>query len=147
MTFVDGSRLVVEVKAEKFAELSKTLIKEAAEKLRMHQLEIIVATDVMLRKSSLSERALLIRRYSKSAFILDEWRLAESLFKENDSGLPIGFLRKAGISLPTLLHAVCHRKLQISSDLRFDDSDVLQMSCNNFEGVGHAIRFASWLNA
>lgn len=144
--FRDGSRAVVEVKADYFLESSHDLLEQAKAELHKHGLSYIVATDFLLRHDGLAERALYIRRYAKGASNEREWNIATSLLEGKNTGLPVGALVASGASLPTLLHAVCHRRLQLSADLQYEGAATFTLPADDLGG-SHAIRFASWLGA
>jgi hypothetical protein len=147
LEFTDRSKAVIEVKpASKIAEYAQ-LFESARERLAHHQMVFVVATDAVLRREHMAERALMIRRYAKMGFTLEEQERAIDLVARADQRASICNLLGSGVSRACLYHLIAFRKLLLDDSLSIDDSAHVFLPTAQVGEGNHAIRFAGWLDS
>jgi hypothetical protein len=122
---------------------SQHLLRQAEGRLNEGSRSSIVATNHPLRQKRLAERSLHTHLYAKGAFNTRERGIAVSLLADKNSSFPIGDL---AASLTTSLHAACHRRLQLSTDVHFEDAGTVTLPADDHQGKNKSARFAGWLS-
>ncbi len=147
VNFSDGSKAVIEVKPEKFISKYEELFNEVTDILKRKSVDFIVARDTVLRNDGLADRAVFIRRYGKQPINLDLYQKCVEILRDYPEGITIKKLKKVGITKECILNLVANRKLQLESNLNFDDNNYINLTKFDSKGKSHALCFASWLNA
>ncbi len=152
LEFLDGSRLVIEVKPASRLKEYEELFTQAASKLLEYGYGFLVAKDVDITRDELASRALRIRRYCKTRFKPEACKRAVDIVEKSKHGIALDELTQVHrISLEVILHLIGHHQLCTNNNLSIDDRAIVK-STNNFkEEIDHeyqsyAIHFGSWFD-
>lgn len=148
VTFLDGSRAVVEVKPAKFVASFQEHFEQVRLKLSASGIPFLLALDTVLRREGLAERALYIRRYAKGGCDAEAMHKCKALLERmGGRGVSVNELTEAGVSQATILYMVTRHQLLLSADLRYEGNAKVRLFKQSVSGKNHAIRFANWLDA
>lgn len=146
LTFLDQSKLVIEVKPSSKVAKYEELFQRAEEKLRTKGLSFYVATDTRICVSGRPANALLIRRYAKTVFPADACRALVERATKNSGGLTVKDLCEADAhSLSLLRHVIGKRLLTTAPDLGTKPNSIIHTPIS-MKGQSHALQFTSWFN-
>lgn len=147
LTFLDQSRLVVEVKPQERVHEYHDLFQRAERKLQDRGLQFLVATDRLTCKANRHENARLIRRYAKAAYPLDACQALVDRVSQAPMGLTVSELCAADMHLLSLLrHLICKRQLATQVDLSTQPTAIISIP-NYTKGLSHALQFSNWFDA
>ncbi|NWF46333.1 hypothetical protein F3K02_13890 [Hydrogenophaga sp. D2P1] len=147
LQFQDQTKAVVEVKPTSEVPKYEVLFAQAKEKLAQHGMLFIVARDTVLRKDSMAERAMKIRRYAKTLCHFQEQERALELVQQHPTGVSIRKLMQARVTKPTLYYLIAHRRLQADEQLNIEDDAIVSLPKPFPLEASHAVCFARWLDA
>lgn len=145
--FQDQSKAVVEVKPTSEVPKYEELFAQAKEQLAQHGVLFMVARDTVLRKDSMAQRAINIRRYAKTLCHFQEQERALDLVQQHPTGVSIRKLMQARITIPTLYYLIAHRRLQADDQLNTEDDAIVSLPKPHSLEASHAVCFAQWLDA
>lgn len=112
LCFLDGSRLVVEVKPLELLAPHEPKLQSASLVLADAGIEFLVATDLMIRADGLSQRAMRIRRYAKTITHKEITDPLLSLLKRSPSGIQVSeVIQQMGLAQEVIYHAMCHHRI------------------------------------
>lgn len=152
LTFLDGSRLVVEVKPADRTDEYLDLFDQARAKLQLHGMGFFVARDVDITRDKLSARALRIRRYCKTRFDAAYLKTALDAVRAQPGGISMHDLTQGqGIKTEALLHLIGFKQIcsRIALDIR---PQAILIPVEQFREETHhaaktyAIQFTEWFD-
>ncbi len=137
--------LVVEIKLEKKVTKYSDLFDRAAEFLRSKGYIFYVLTERTLRKQKIHERALMLRRYAKASFPLDERTRVSSVLSEYPHGIAMGsLLRKAQVTRELVIHLIAWKILTTGPKLHLDESTLVFLAASY--ASSNAFTFDRWFD-
>ena len=135
-----GEKTIIEVKLRKKIKQYADLFDRAADFLGPKGFRLFVLSESDIHKNKAHERALLLRRYLKAYFPLDDRNRARTILTNYPKGLPLATLaRKARVSRELLICLVAQRVLTTGPNLQVDDSAVIQVPQTNAQGDPYSI--------
>lgn len=152
LCFLDGSRLVVEVKPLELLPPHEAKLQSAERVLADAGFGFLVATDLMIRADGLAQRAMRIRRYAKTLTCKEITDPLLSLLKRSPSGIQVSdVMQQLGLAQEVIYHAMCHHRICTRDPLDTTTDAVLidvKTFRNEVDGdyPTHAIHFSCWLD-
>ncbi len=145
-TLKDGTKVVVEVKPEKFVKKDRAKFEKAKAILAKSNIPFAICTDKQLRKGKTAANAALILRYAR-AQIPDSVRSRALTFAgSHDTPLSLLLLTaEASLSIQDVLHLIGRGDLTISTlDQALEHAVILLPHKDTHHGT---LFFCNWLNA
>lgn len=153
LDFVDGSRLVVEIKPQEFVAQHQQKLQAAEALLAQARFGFLIATDEMLRAGALAARALRIRRYSKGNFSKEITDQLVSYVEAHPAGVSLEeTCRQSGLTTEMIFHALAYHRictrnpLDIRPEAVLIDVQIFRLEVAN-ANQSHAVHFAGWLDS
>lgn len=112
LCFLDGSKLVVEVKPLELLAPHEPKLQAASLVLADAGLSFLVATDSMIRADGLASRAMRIRRYAKTITNKEITDQLLSLLERNPAGIQVSeVMQQLDLTQEVIFHALCHHRI------------------------------------
>jgi hypothetical protein len=152
LEFLDGSRLVIEVKPASRLKEYEELFVQATSKLHEYGYGFLVAKDIDITRDELASRALRIRRYCKTRFKQEACKRVINLVEKTKHGIAMGELTRVhNISFELVLHLIGFHQLCTDNNLSIDENAIVKSTSNykqeiEYEYQSHAIHFGSWFD-
>lgn len=137
VTLVDGTQVYIEVKPEVFLERHAHTLDAAQRMFAAVGKHYLVVTDKHIDRSQLGQRAILLMRYARMAFTVEqasEWiEIIESMATQQPS---IRELIDQGLSEAFIWSMVARHKLSVPSPLALDQNQIVTTQRNQEDSHG-----------
>ncbi len=151
--FVDGSRLVAEVKPQEFVAQHQQKLQAAEALLAEAGFGFLIATDTMLKADAIAARALRIRRYSKGKFSKEITAQLVSYVRAHPAGVSLGeTCRQLGLTTEVIFHALAYHRictrnpLDVRPEAVLIDMQIFRQEVADADQT-YAVHFAGWLDS
>jgi hypothetical protein len=140
---LDGIKVIVEVKPDKFVKQHEPILTAAAAEVRARGDEFMVITDKQIHGNSRSARAILLMRYGRLSFTPEEAHECKRLLEEEmASNAHVHELVERGISEDLVWHMVASHMLRTRMPLNIGRDEVVEIN----EPVENCLdHFQRWL--
>ncbi|WP_382323290.1 Tn7 transposase TnsA N-terminal domain-containing protein [Hydrogenophaga sp. UC242_50] len=142
LSLVDGSEVIVEVKPEKFVPEHAMKLDAAKVAFNRQGREFEVFTDKVIDGSGLSSRAVLLMRFGRMSFSLEQaMKCKEELESRCEGSASVRDLVAAGVNEDLIWNLVALHQLRVPAGLNLSDEEVV--SINQHQGDCH-VYFRQW---
>lgn len=152
LCFLDGSKLVVEVKPLELLAPHEPKLQSASQVLADAGLSFLVATDLMIRSDGLASRAMRIRRYAKTSTNKEITDQLLSLLERSPAGIQVSeVMLQLDLTQEVIFHALCYHRICTRDPLDITPQAVL-IDLKTFrnevdsDNSTYAIHFGRWLD-
>jgi hypothetical protein len=136
LSLVDGSEVIVEVKPEKFVPEHAMKLDAARAAFNLQGIEFEAFTDTMIDGSGLSARAILLMRFGRMTFSLEQaMKCKAELESRCDGSATVRDLVANGVNEDLIWNLVALHQLRVPAGLNLSEEEVV--SLNQHQGDCH----------